>query len=87
MKEDVACSVLRIMGVATMLVGAILTVQAFIARMALSESIRSAPASMQVHATGVFGDLGGYAVVAQAVTIVFGIASATAASSTSAPRA
>lgn len=74
MKQDVARSVLRILGIATTLVGAILTTQALIARMAVSEALSAAPAGMQVRATGMLGEMGSYAIVAQAVTLGFGVA-------------
>jgi|GEM_PF-6069558 len=72
MQEDVARSVLRIVGIATILVGLILTLQAIFVRMALSQAIQAAPAGIQVQATGKLGDLGGFAIVAQAMIIVAG---------------
>ena len=74
MLEVVARSVLRILGIVTALVGAILTLQTCIAWMAYSTTMSGAPAGMQIKATGMLGDMGMYAILAQAVTILLGIA-------------
>lgn len=74
MLEVVVRSVLRILGIMTALVGAILTLQACIAWMAVSTTLSGAPAGMQVKATGMLGEMGIYAIVAQAVTIALGVA-------------
>jgi len=75
MKEDVACPVLRIMGVATILVGSILTSQLIVTRIAISNAARSVPAgfSARIEVDGMLGTWGNYAIVAQAVTIVLGV--------------
>lgn len=58
MKQELACSVLEIMGIATALVGAILTIQTIIALMGLNGTIHGAPPSVQFHATGMLGEMG-----------------------------
>lgn len=72
MNEQTARSVLKIIAVVTVLVGLILTGQAAIARIALAETVKSAPVGVQVKATGVLGAAAGYAIVSHAVTIVLG---------------
>jgi len=74
MKEETACSVLRIMGIATTLVGAILTIQSIIAFAGLGSAMSGAPSGVQIQATGALGSMGGYLIVAQAVTIALGVA-------------
>ena len=74
MLEVVARSVLRILGIVTAMIGAILTLQACIAWMAVSTTLSGAPAGMQIEAKGMLGDMGIYAIVAQAVTVLFGVA-------------
>jgi hypothetical protein len=74
MLEVVARSVLRILGIVTAMVGAILTLQAGIAWLAVSTTLSDAPAGMQARATGMLGDMGIFAIVAQAVTVLFGVA-------------
>lgn len=72
MNEEVARSGLRIIGVVTMLVGGILTTQAVIAQVALTRSLEAAP-GVQFQTSGMLGDLGAHAIVAQAVTVAFGL--------------
>ena len=74
MLELVARAVLRILGIVTALVGVILTLHACIAWMAVSTTLSGGPAGMQIKATSMLGEVGIYAIIAQAVTILLGVA-------------
>jgi len=66
MKEDVARSVIRLMALATTLVGIILTIQAIIASMAIRNTFGA-------QVSDIAGSIGGYGVLAQAITIAMGL--------------
>jgi len=69
MLEVVARAVLRILGIVTVLVGTILTVQAVLTWVAFNATLASATMGMQIKAPNALGFWG---IVSQAVPILFG---------------
>ncbi len=74
MKEETACAVLRLMGIAATLVGLILTIQSILAFVGISSAFSDASGGVQLDATGPLGSMGGYVIFAHGVTIALGVA-------------
>ncbi len=74
MKEETARSILRLIAVATVLVGAILTTTTSVTLIAARSLFQGSGPGMQVQATGIMVGVGSYSMLATATIVAWGIA-------------
>jgi hypothetical protein len=72
MTEGTARSILRILAVVTMLVGAILTTSTAVGFLATRSTFQGAVGNMDVQVTGAIAEMGFYAVLAYVLVIAWG---------------
>lgn len=73
MKEDYARAILRLIAVVTILVGAVLMSATLVGILGTGSTVRGAPEGMQVKVTGMVAEMGGYAVLSQALIAAWGV--------------
>ncbi len=73
MKEDSARSILRLIAVITILVGASLATATLVSLLGASNAMEGAPVGMQVKMTGMVAEMGGYAVLSYVLIAAWGL--------------
>ena len=74
MKEDTVCSILRLIAVVTVLVGAILVTMTIVSLIGASSSMGSTGMGVTIRATGVVAKMGFFMVLANGMIAVWGLA-------------